>query len=197
MMAFDSRLRDKPAEVIIEYVDTPEAPKPAGSPEILEAKERSHEIDRLADEIAERIASDEAISELVKNVRLEKSAGALTVQVLDQDAQSLFDTGSSDVSDKTLELLLAIGGVIASQPQPVEIVGHTDAASYGNESGYSNWELSADRANVTRRILMAAGISQERFMRISGVADTQPINTADPLAPENRRISIRLVYQAE
>ena len=87
--------------------------------------------------------------------------------------------------------------MIAEQNQPVEIVGHTDAAAFGANNGYTNWELSADRANATRRTLMAAGIAGARFMRVSGVADTQPINTVDPLAPENRRISIRLVYQAE
>ena len=87
--------------------------------------------------------------------------------------------------------------MIAEQNQPVEIIGHTDAATFGANNGYTNWELSADRANATRRTLMAAGINGARFMRVSGVADTQPINTIDPLAPENRRISIRLVYQAE
>lgn len=197
MMVFDSRLRDMPAEVVVEYADPPEPANPVDAASAQEAEVRRGEIDRMAEEIAERITSDESLSGLARNVRLEKSGGALTVQVLDQDERSLFATGSSEISAKTRELLLAIGDVIAAQSEPVEIVGHTDAATYGDETAYSNWELSADRANATRRVLMAAGIAPARFMSISGVADTQPINTADVLAPENRRISIRLVYQAD
>jgi len=71
-----------------------------------------------------------------------------TVQVLDQDERSLFARGSAEVTSKTRELLLAIGDVIAEQNQPVEIVGHTDAAAFGANNGYTNWELSADRANA-------------------------------------------------
>ena len=206
MMVFDSRLRDMPPEVVVEYAegrDPAEAQEDAETPTdpaalaAAEAAERrAEEIDRMAEDIAERITSDETLSDLARNVRLEKSGGALTVQVLDQDEQSLFDRGSAEISAKTRELLLAIGDVIAEQNQPVEIVGHTDAAAFGSQSGYSNWELSADRANATRRTLMDAGIAAARFLRVSGVADTQPINTVDPMAPENRRISIRLVYQA-
>ncbi|UWR38230.1 flagellar motor protein MotB [Sulfitobacter sp. W074] len=200
MMVFDSRLRDKPAAVVVEYAEAPEpaaAADPATLAAIEESERRQSEIDRMAEDIAERITSDSALNDLARNVRLEKSNGALTVQVLDQDERSLFARGSADVTPKTRELLLAIGDVIADQNQPVEIVGHTDAAAFGANNGYTNWELSADRANATRRTLMAAGITGARFMRVSGVADTQPINTIDPLASENRRISIRLVYQAE
>jgi chemotaxis protein MotB len=209
MMVFDSRLRDRPAEVVVEYADAPEpsdAPDaadvqdPTNPADVLAAQEadkRRREIDRMAEDIAERITSDAGLRDLARNVRLEKSDGALTVQVLDQDERSLFETGSSEISPKTRKLLQAIGGVIATQSEPVEIVGHTDAATYDGTTGYSNWELSADRANATRRTLMDAGISAARFMRISGVADTQPINTMDLFAPENRRISIKLFYQAE
>ncbi|NUH64941.1 OmpA family protein [Sulfitobacter sp. S0837] len=202
MMVFDSRLRDKAPAVVVEYADTTDPAQadqtadPATVAAAQEAERRQSEIDRMAEDIAERITSDAELSDLARNVRLEKSDGALTVQVLDQDEQSLFERGSADISEKTRELLLAIGDVIAEQNQPVEIVGHTDAAAFGASTGYGNWELSADRANATRRTLMDAGIAGARFLRVSGVADTQPINTIDPLAPENRRISIRLVYQA-
>lgn len=206
MMVFDSRLRDTPSQVVVEYVDSPKTTDPAEAAEptnpaeaatAQEASLRLQEIDRMAEELAERINSDEELNNLARNVRLEKSDGALTVEVLDQDERSLFETGSSQISAETRELLLAIGNVISAQSEPVEIVGHTDAVTYGTDAGYSNWELSADRANATRRILTEAGISPARFMRVSGVADTQPINTTDIFAPENRRISIRLVYQAK
>jgi chemotaxis protein MotB len=197
MMVFDSRLREMPSEVVVEYTEPPKPENPVEAADAQEKETRLREIDQTAQEIAERIESDKALSDLARNVRLEKSDGALTVQVLDQENRSLFRTGSSEISDETRKLLLAIGDIVAAQPQPVEIVGHTDAATYGSTAGYSNWELSADRANATRRVLMEAGITPARFMSISGVADTQPINTSDLYAPENRRISIRLVYRPE
>lgn len=197
MMVFDSRLRDLPSDVIVEYADGPETDLPSGDAIEMGDAARQEEIEAIAEEIAERISEDAALKDLAQNVRLQKSTDALVVEVLDQDARSLFARGSSDVSPRTRELLLAIGGVIAAQPQRIEIVGHTDATSYGSRSDYSNWELSADRANATRRILLDAGLTPARFMRISGVADTQPSNLADPFAAENRRISIRLVYRDE
>ena len=195
MEVFDSRLRDMPSDVVVEYADGPEADFPTDAKSSEAEAARRREIDALADEIAQRINSDGELKDLTENVRLEKSPGALVIEVLDQEARSLFARGSSDVSSRTRELIMAIGSAIAAQPQPVEIVGHTDATSYGNGGDYSNWELSADRANATRRILLDAGLSPTRFVRISGVADTQPSDRVDPFAPENRRISIRLVYR--
>ena len=146
MMVFDSRLRDMPAEVVVEYAEGPdpaaaeaETPTdPAAMAAAEEAERRAEEIDRMAEDIADRITSDEALSDLARNVRLEKSGGALTVQVLDQDEQSLFDRGSAEISAKTRELLLAIGDVIGEQNQPVEIVGHTESAAFGAEAGPSD-----------------------------------------------------------
>jgi len=197
MMVFDSRMRDMPAEVVVEYAETPEPADAEAAQAAKEAEARREQIDRMAADISERISADESLRELARNVRLEKSDGGLKVEVLDQDERSLFARGSSEISPQARELLLAIGDVVAAQVQPMEIVGHTDAATFGDNSTFSNWELSADRANATRRVLMEAGIAPARFMRVSGVADTQPINTTDLFAPENRRISIRLVYKAE
>ncbi len=78
--------------------------------------------------------------------------------------------------------------------QVVTITGHTDSLPFNRSSGYSNWELSADRANATRRVLVGTGVNPSRLERISGLADTEPLTPEAPDAPQNRRIDILLAY---
>ena len=89
------------------------------------------------------------------------------------------------------DILREIGHTLNDVPNRIIVQGHTDAAQYaGGEKGYSNWELSADRANASRRELIAGGMDEAKVMRVLGLASTQNLNKADPLDPENRRISI-------
>jgi chemotaxis protein MotB len=89
------------------------------------------------------------------------------------------------------ELLRAIGDILGSVPNLLTLEGHTDAHAFaGGERGYSNWELSADRANASRRELMAGGLAEQRVLRVQGLAYSQPFVPDDPEAPANRRISI-------
>jgi chemotaxis protein MotB len=89
------------------------------------------------------------------------------------------------------ELLRAIGSVLVEVPNRLTLEGHTDAQAFGAAgAGYSNWELSADRANASRRELIAGGLTEERVLRVQGLASSQPFNRDDPVDPQNRRISI-------
>jgi chemotaxis protein MotB len=89
------------------------------------------------------------------------------------------------------DILQAIGNTLNDVPNRIVVQGHTDAVPYaGGEKGYSNWELSADRANASRRELIAGGMDESKVLRVLGLASTQNLNKADPLDPENRRISI-------
>jgi chemotaxis protein MotB len=89
------------------------------------------------------------------------------------------------------ELLKEIGQVLTQVPNRLTLEGHTDSQPFaGGERGYSNWELSADRANASRRELAAGGLADERVLRVQGLASSQPIDVADPRASSNRRISI-------
>jgi chemotaxis protein MotB len=89
------------------------------------------------------------------------------------------------------DLLREIGAVLGEVPNRLTLEGHTDAAGFGGgDRGYSNWELSADRANASRRELMAGGLPDNRTLRIQGLASSSPFERNDPLAPTNRRISI-------
>ena len=89
------------------------------------------------------------------------------------------------------DILREIGQTLNDVPNRIVVQGHTDAVQYaGGEKGYSNWELSADRANASRRELIAGGMDEAKVMRVLGLASTQNLNKKDPMDPENRRISI-------
>ena len=89
------------------------------------------------------------------------------------------------------DILREIGTTLNDVPNRIVVQGHTDAAPYaGGEKGYSNWELSADRANASRRELIAGGMDEAKVLRVLGLASTQNLNKKDPMDPENRRISI-------
>jgi len=120
----------------------------------------------------------------------------MRIQLIDKQGGSLFPSGSSAMPERTRALINQIASVIQSLPNNVSVSGHTDATPFQRADGYGNWELSADRANASRRALSQAGINMDRITQVVGKTDTDPLNAADPFLPENRRISIVLLRQA-
>jgi hypothetical protein len=109
----------------------------------------------------------------------------------------MFTSGSSVVQAYMRELLRAIGGLLNAVDNPISLTGHTDAAPYvGGNRGYSNWELSAERANSSRRELIAGGMNAEKVLRVMGVGPVVPFDKTNPLDPMNRRIAIVVLNQA-
>ena len=103
----------------------------------------------------------------------------------------MFDTGSARLKDYTREILREVANVLNGVDNRIALSGHTDATPYsGGERGYSNWELSADRANASRRELLAAGLADDKVLRVVGLAASMPLGADDPFHPSNRRISI-------
>ena len=124
-------------------------------------------------------------------IRLDMTHDGLRIQIVDQDRGPMFASGSAVVEPYMRELLREIGGVLTEVPNRLTLEGHTDAQPFGaGERGYSNWELSADRANASRRELVAGGLADDRVLRVQGLAASNPFDRKDPLAPTNRRISI-------
>ena len=104
----------------------------------------------------------------------------------------MFATGSSVLHERARALLLKIAPVIARLPGKLSISGHTDAAPFrGNDK--SNWELSSERANATRRLLVEQGVAENRLRSVTGNADRDPLLPADPFAAANRRIAITVL----
>jgi chemotaxis protein MotB len=114
----------------------------------------------------------------------------LRIQIVDDQRRPMFDSGASDVQPYMREILRAIGSVLTEVPNRLTLEGHTDAKPMGSGLGYSNWELSADRANASRRELLAGGLDDARILRVQGLAASVPFDRQDPLHPINRRISI-------
>ena len=122
---------------------------------------------------------------------LEVTPEGLRIQIIDELNRPMFDTSSSQLKPYTREILNEIGKVLNSVPNRISLTGHTDAAQFnGGEKGFSNWELSADRANSSRRELIIGGMEESKILRIVGRASTSLFDKNDPLNAANRRISI-------
>jgi chemotaxis protein MotB len=125
---------------------------------------------------------------------LESTPDGLQIQIVDEQNRPMFDSGSALVKPYMRDILREIGSALNGVENRISLAGHTDSTPYGNgERGYSNWELSADRANATRRELVAAGMPDEKMARVVGLAASSLVDTKNPLAPINRRISITIM----
>jgi chemotaxis protein MotB len=145
----------------------------------------------LSSKIAGVIASNPKMSEFSSQIRLEITPDGLQIQIVDDQKRPMFDSGSATVKPYMREILQEIGIALLDVENKISLDGHTDRSSYANAArGYSNWELSADRANASRRELAAAGMPEEKLARVVGMASSLLLDPENPLSPSNRRISI-------
>jgi chemotaxis protein MotB len=137
------------------------------------------------------IAMSDRLAEFKSQIRLDMTRDGLRIQIVDEQNRPMFATGSSVVQPYMRELLRSIAGVLAEVPNKLTLEGHTDAAPFGNGvAGYSNWELSSDRANASRRELLGGGLADAQVLRVQGLAASSLYDPGQPLNPINRRISI-------
>ena len=153
------------------------------------------QLEQIQQDIKNAIQEDPELKALEKNLKIDKTEDGIRIQLLDQEKSSMFPSGSAAMNPRSMELLAKVAEVVKTLPNKIEISGHTDAKPYAGGDNYTNWELSADRANASRRVLVAAGISANRLTMIKGQADTDPFVKADPFDPQNRRISIVLLRE--
>ena len=148
-------------------------------------------LQQLMQQVKDKIAQSSALSAMSSQIRLDMTHEGLRIQIVDEQNRPMFASGSAVVESHMRELLRAIGSVLAEVPNRITLEGHTDAAVFSvAQTGYSNWELSADRANASRRELTAGGLPPHHMLRVLGLADSRPIDAQDPRAAANRRISI-------
>jgi len=136
------------------------------------------------------------LKELAENLMVDMTDEGLRIQLVDQGGRSMFPKGSSSLEGHASDLLRLISGVVSTLPNKIKITGHTDATPYRSTNGYGNWELSADRANASRRALIEVGVPVHRIDQVTGKADQDPLMPEDPYADSNRRISIVLMRAA-
>ena len=146
-----------------------------------------------AEALRQAIQSVPELKQLAENLLIDETPEGLRIQLVDRDKLSMFPSGSAEMYDHTRKLLELVSTAIAPMPNRISIKGHTDATPYSSRNGYSNWELSTDRANASRRALEAAGLPAARIDSVAGRAAEEPLLPDDPTSPQNRRISIVLL----
>ena len=146
---------------------------------------------KLKSQLEEAITRNMKLAEFRSQIKLDLTADGLRIQIVDDQNRPMFDNGRATVKEYMRELLREIATVLNSVENRVSISGHTDSAPYGSgERGYSNWELSADRANASRRELVAGGMQESKVVRVIGLGATVMYDPDNPRSPMNRRISI-------
>jgi chemotaxis protein MotB len=149
------------------------------------------QLEELKKRVEQKIAASPKLAALSSQIRLDMTRDGLRIQIVDENQRPMFASGSAVLQPYMRELLREIGAVLGEVPNRLTLEGHTDAAPFvGGGLGYSNWELSADRANASRRELMAGGLPADRMLRVQGLADSALLQVKDPTHPTNRRISI-------
>ena len=142
-------------------------------------------------------SDDPELEEIAESLQIQSAPEGLRIQLLDQEKVALFPLGSDQMNERTRKLLKKVAEIIKKLPNKIKISGHTDALQFAPGSGRTNWDLSAERANASRRALEEFGVADDRIAQIVGMADRDPIEPDNPLAPSNRRISIVLLRQSK
>jgi chemotaxis protein MotB len=156
-------------------------------------KREEEQFAEAKEKILEAIGSSPRLKQLANSLLIDNTPEGLRIQILDQERLPMFPRGSAEMYLHTRKLIELISGVVLQMPQLLAITGHTDAVRYVTDNGYSNWELSADRANAARRALLHYGVPEERIAHVIGKAATEPLLPRDPEAPANRRLSVLLL----
>ncbi len=146
---------------------------------------------RLLKERLEReIRARKDLEKLSKQIEITITPEGLRIELLEDKNGTFFESGRARLSDNGQELLALLAAELKTLPNNLLIEGHTDAQQYANGAGYSNWELSADRANAARRLMQHEGVRADQVTQVRGYADQLLRVKANPLDPSNRRISI-------
>jgi chemotaxis protein MotB len=156
--------------------------------------ESYHKEQTALQEAAERIKhlTDKGggFEELKDQIRIQITSEGLRIELMERDGLPFFEVGSAVLVHPLKPLLEKLNTILGSLPNAITIEGHTDSRRYSEKRDYSNWELSVDRANSARRVLVAAGLTPERMDRVVGHADRMPLIAEDPMHPSNRRITL-------
>lgn len=136
------------------------------------------------------------IMELSDQIIVEEDPEGLNIQIVDRDGRSMFPAGSKQPYERTHVLLANIAEVLRELPNRIAVTGHTSSDRSEERQNYSNWDLSADRANAVRAILAEHGVDEHRFASVSGKADAEPLFPDDSFLTANRRVSILLLDEA-
>ncbi|MGA2359011.1 MAG: flagellar motor protein MotB [Terriglobales bacterium] len=149
---------------------------------------------KLKDQLQRSIRSITDLDNLKKNIEMTVTSEGLRIELLESAGGTFFDSGSATLNQSGRELLTLLAAELGKVPNHVSVEGHTDAKPYGGKGSYSNWELSADRANAARRLMQQSGLRGDQVSQVRGFADQRLRTATDSLDPSNRRVSIIVQY---
>ena len=165
--------------------DVPERNAP-----VPDVKTAQNALEQAAEQIKNALSTLPDFEHIKDQIEVTVTEEGLRIELLEAPDDGFFDSGSAHLKTGTVELLAIIAQQLRVLPNKVAVEGHTDARPYASTTGYSNWELSADRANSARRVLQAAGLNSGQVEAVRGFADTHLRDPKKPMDPNNRRISI-------
>ncbi len=154
-------------------------------------REEAAKLKLLEGRLKAAIDSNPTLKQFKRQLLIDITSEGLRIQIVDEQNRPMFNLASADLQPYTKIILNEIGRVLNDVQNRISLSGHTDTTAYASgDRGYSNWELSTDRANASRRALIAGGMDEAKMLRVVGLASSVPFNQAKPSDPVNRRISI-------
>ena len=156
----------------------------------LAEEDEKKQLESLQQQLREAIDKSQALAPYKDQLLLDITPEGLRIQIVDKLNRTMFESGSSSLKNYTTEILVELAKYINSVPNRISLTGHTDDKPFAGRNGYTNWELSSERANAARRALVSGGLTEAKIARVVGLAAAVPFMKADPLNPINRRISI-------
>ena len=159
------------------------------------AAREQEQFEAAAEMLRQAIDSVPELVALQDSLLIEQTPEGLRIQLVDQKGYSMFALGSAQPNQQTRNLVQLVTRAVEQLGNKISISGYTDSRPYRSQEGYTNWELSSDRANAARRLLIESGLEAERIALVQGRADTDPLLPDDPESERNRRISIVLLRE--
>ncbi len=153
--------------------------------------------EQLKQSLAAKLSQNKELKRLARHIRFTETEQGLRIDMVDEADFSMFLSGTNILTPDAAQLLGQVGSAIRELPNGIIIRGHTDAAAFTASLGANNWQLSADRAEMTRMVLARKGVEANRILRIEGVADREPYVAQDKYDPRNRRMSITLGWRTD
>ena len=154
------------------------------------SNENRQRLEQLKARLEKEIQSKKEMQPLAKQIEIKITPEGLRIELIEGKDGTFYKSGNAQLSDKGQELMGLLAGELKTLPNNLLIEGHTDATQYSSDANYSNWELSADRANAARRLLQQDGVRQNQVTQVRGYADQILRDPKDPYDPSNRRVTI-------
>lgn len=178
------------------FKDTPKASVDDGTKGGGDQQKETVEMLSLKKQIEQKIDSTPSLKDLKNQLKIDLTPNGLQVQILDDRKKPMFESGVDLPKQYAAKLIEEVGKILSQTKNRISIAGHTDSSGYHSNADYTNWELSADRANAARRLLIKGGVNADKIAQVVGLSDTVPFDKENPYNPRNRRISIVVLNKA-